>query len=76
MRIYDAEQSALEQRISEAGWRILRDEHVADGYVVEYQQGSPMEYHLHAQTRKSTGRDRSDAYRRFLEELATSHTTR
>jgi len=69
-----AEQSDLERRISEAGWHILREEHVADGYVVEYQQGSPTGFHLRAETRTSKGEDRNDAYRRFLEELAMVHS--
>ena len=65
----DAERSDLERRISEAGWHILRDEQVGDGYVVEFQQGSYTEYHPGAETRTSQGVDRNDAYRRFLEEL-------
>ena len=65
----DAERSGLERRITEAGWHILRDEQVGDGYVVEFQQGSYTEYHPGAETRTSQGLDRNDAYRRFLEEL-------
>ena len=65
----DAERSDLERRITEAGWHILRDEQVGDGYVVEFQQGSYTEYHPGAETRTSQGLDRNDAYRRFLEEL-------
>ena len=65
----DAERSDLERRITEAGWHILRDEQVGDGYVVEFQQGSYAEYHPGAETRTSQGLDRNDAYRRFLEEL-------
>jgi hypothetical protein len=64
-----AEEAALARRISEAGWHILRDEHVADGYVVEFQHGPPDGYHLRAQTRTSKGIDRNDAYRHFLEEI-------
>ena len=64
-----AERSDLERRITEAGWHILRDEQVGDGYVVEFQQGSYTEYHPGAETRTSQGLDRNDAYRRFLEEL-------
>jgi hypothetical protein len=65
----DAERSDLERRITEAGWHILRDEQVGDGYLVEFQQGSYTEYHPGAETRTSQGLDRNDAYRRFLEEL-------
>jgi hypothetical protein len=65
----DAERTDLERRISEAGWHILRDEQVGDGYVVEFQQGDYTEYHPGAETRSSQGLDRNDAYRRFLEEL-------
>ena len=35
----DTERADLARRISEAGWHILRDEQVEDGYVVEFQQG-------------------------------------
>jgi hypothetical protein len=66
----DTERADLERRISEAGWHILRDEQVGDGYVVEFQQGTYTEYHPGAETRSSQGLDRNDAYRRFLEELA------
>ena len=69
----DAERAELERRISEAGWHILRDEQVGDGYVVEFQQGTYTEYHPGAETRSSQGLDRNDAYRRFLEELGTEH---
>jgi hypothetical protein len=69
----DTERADLERRISEAGWHILRDEHVGDGYVVEFQQGTYTEYHPGAETRSSQGSDRNDAYRRFLEELGTEH---
>jgi hypothetical protein len=72
-RIY-AEESALQRQISEAGWHILRDKHVPDGYVVEFQQGPPDGYHLRAPTWTSTGRDRIDAYRQFLEELAKTRS--
>lgn len=65
-----AEQAALERQISEAGWHILRDMQVGDGHAVEFQQGPPDAYHLRAQTRLSTGRDRNDAYRHFLEDIA------
>jgi hypothetical protein len=64
-----AERSTLERRIADAGWHILRDQRVPDGYLVEFQQGPPSGYHLHAQTRKSKGRSRAEAYRRFLAEL-------
>jgi hypothetical protein len=67
------ERADLERRISEAGWHILRDEQVGDGYVVEFQQGSYTEYRPGAETRSSTGRDRNDAYRRFLDELAAEN---
>jgi hypothetical protein len=69
----DTERADLERRISEAGWHILRDEQVGDGYVVEFQQGDYTEYHPGAQTRSSQGRDRNDAYRRFLEEIGTEN---
>jgi hypothetical protein len=69
----DTERADLERRISEAGWHILRDEQVGDGYVVEFQQGSYTEYHPGAETRSSTGHDRNDAYRRFLDELAAGN---
>ena len=69
----DTERADLARRISEAGWHILRDEEVGDGYVVEFQQGNYTEYHPGAETRSSQGQDRNDAYRRFLEELGTGH---
>jgi hypothetical protein len=69
----DAERTDLERRISEAGWHILRDEQVGDGYVVEFQQGDYTEYHPGAETRSSQGLDRNDAYRRFLEELSAEN---
>ena len=69
----DAERAELEHRISEAGWHILRDEEVTDGYVVEFQQGTYTEYHPGAETRSSQGLDRNDAYRRFLEGLAAEN---
>ena len=69
------ERADLERRISEAGWHILRDEEVGEGYVVEFQQGNYTEYHPGAETRSSQGRERNDAYRRFLEELGTEHLT-
>ncbi len=69
------ERADLERRISEAGWHILRDEQVGDGYVVEFQQGNYTEYHPGAETRSSQGLDRNDAYRRFLEELGAEHPT-
>jgi hypothetical protein len=69
----DAERAELEHRISEAGWHILRDEEVTDGYVVEFQQGTYTEYHPGAETRSSQGLDRNDTYRRFLEELTAEN---
>jgi hypothetical protein len=71
----DTERTDLERRISEAGWHILRDEQVGDGYVVEFQQGDYTEYHPGAETRSSQGIDRNDAYRRFLEELSGENLT-
>ena len=71
----DAERSDLERRISEAGWHILRDEQLGDGYLVEFQQGSYTEYHPGAETRSSQGLDRNDAYRRFLEEISAGNLT-
>ena len=69
----DTERADLERRISEAGWHILRDEQVGDGYVVEFQQGSYTEYHPGAETQSSTGHDRNDAYRCFLDELTVEN---
>ena len=70
----ETERTDLERRISEAGWHILRDEHVEEGYTVEFQQGDyTAEYHPGAETRSSQGLDRNDAYRRFLEELSTEN---
>ena len=71
----DSERTDLERRISEAGWHILRDEHVGEGYVVEFQQGDYTEYHPGAETRSSQGIDRNDAYRRFLEGLSAENPT-
>ena len=71
----DTERTDLEQRISEAGWHILRDEQVGNGYVVEFQQGSYTEYHPGAETRSSQGLDRNDAYRHFLEEISGENRT-
>jgi hypothetical protein len=69
----DAERADLARRIGESGWHILRDEQVADGYVVEFQQGTYTEYHPGAETRSSTGQDRNDAYRHFLEEFTAEN---
>jgi hypothetical protein len=69
----DTERADLARRISEAGWHILRDEQGEDGYVVEFQQGDYTEYHPGAETRSSKGQDRSDAYRRFLEQLTAEN---
>lgn len=71
----DTERTDLECRISGAGWHILRDEQVGDGYVVEFQQGDYTEYHPGAETQSSQGIDRNDAYRRFLEELSAENLT-
>jgi hypothetical protein len=71
----DTERTDLERRISDAGWHILRDEQVEDGYTVECQQGDYTEYHPGAETRLSQGLDRNDAYRRFLEELSAENRT-
>ena len=71
----DTERADLARRISEAGWHILRDEQVEDGYVVEFQQGTYTEYHPGAETRSTTGQDRNDAYRRFLEEIGAENPT-
>ena len=71
----DTERADLERRISEAGWHILRDEQVGDGYIVEFQQGDYTEYHPGAETRSSQGIDRNDAYRRFLEQLSAGNPT-
>jgi hypothetical protein len=69
----ETERADLERRISGAGWHILRDEQVGDGYVVEFQQGTYTEYHPGAETRSSQGAVRNDAYRRFLEELGAEN---
>jgi hypothetical protein len=71
----DVERTDLERRISEAGWHILRDEQVGDGFLVEFQQGDYTEYHPGAETRSSQGLDRNDAYRRFLKELSPENLT-
>lgn len=65
----DAARADLERRISAAGWHIVRDEEVPGGYEVEFQRGSPEEFHPGAETRTIRGADRNDAYRRFLDEL-------
>jgi len=72
----DTERADLERRVSEAGWHILRDEQLGDGYLVEFQQGDYTEYHPGAETRSSQGLDRNDAYRRFLEELSAQNLAR
>ena len=64
-----AERSDLERRISEAGWHIVRDDAVEGGYAVEFQRAPAAEFVPGAETRTSTGTDRNDAYRRFLDEL-------
>jgi hypothetical protein len=69
----DVVRAELEHRISEAGWHILRDGLSPDGHVVEFQQGSPIEFHPGAETRTTVGHDRNDAYRRFLDEIAAGH---
>ena len=65
-----ATRADLERRIGAAGWHIVRDEEVPDGFEVEFQQGSPVEFHPGAATRTVRGADRNDAYRRFLETLS------
>ncbi len=65
---YD-ERADLERRISEAGWHIVRDDQIGDGYTVEFQQAPAAEFVPGAETRTASGSDRNDAYRRFLEEL-------
>ena len=72
----DTERADLERRVSEAGWHILRDEQLGDGYLVEFQQGDYTEYHPGAETRSSQGLDRNDAYRRFLEDLSAQNLAR
>lgn len=61
----------LGQRIVAAGWHILRDEEVANGHEVEFQQGDPGNFHPGAEIRTVWGQDRDDAYRRFLESIST-----
>lgn len=63
------ERVELERRISEAGWHIVRDDQIGDGYRVEFQRAPAAEFVPGAQTRTSSGRDRNDAYRQFLIEL-------
>jgi hypothetical protein len=65
---YD-ERADLERRISEAGWHIVRDDEVEGGYTVEFQRAPAAEFVPGAETRTSSGADRNDAYRRFLQEL-------
>ena len=65
---YD-ERADLERRISEAGWHIVRDDEVEGGYTVEFQRAPAAEFVPGAETRTSSGVDRNDAYRRFLQEL-------
>ena len=65
---YD-ERADLERRISEAGWHIVRDDEVEGGYTVEFQRAPTAEFVPGAETRTSSGVDRNDAYRRFLQEL-------
>ena len=67
---YD-ERADLERRISEAGWHIVRDDQVGDGYTVEFQRAPAAEFVPGEETRTSSGVDRNDAYRRFLNELGT-----
>ena len=65
---YD-ERADLERRISEAGWHIVRDDQVGAGYTVEFQRAPAAEFVPGAETRTTSGADRNDAYRRFLNEL-------
>ena len=69
------EQAELERRISEAGWHIVRDDQVEDGFTVEFQQAPAAEFVPGAETRTISGADRNDAYRRFLDELAAGDFT-
>jgi hypothetical protein len=69
---YDV-RAELERRISEAGWHIVRDDQVGDGYTVEFQRAPAAEFVPGAETRSSSGSDRNDAYRRFLDELAAEN---
>ena len=66
---YD-ERVELERRISEAGWHIVRDDQVGDGYTVEFQRAPAAEFVPGAETRTVSGADRNDAYRRFLGQLS------
>jgi len=71
-----AERAELERRISEAGWHIVRDEQVTEGFLVEFRQGSPAEFDPEAASWTSQGSDRNDAYRRFLDALAAGQPPR
>ncbi len=67
------EQAELERRIGESGWHIVRDDQVGDGYTVEFQRAPTAEFVPGAETRTTTGADRNEAYRRFLEEIAADN---
>ena len=69
----NAERAALERRISEAGWHVLRDVHAPEGYEVEFQHAPHASFVPGAEIRLCRGKDRNDAYRRFLDELAADH---
>ena len=71
---YD-EQAELERQISEAGWHIVRDDQVGDGYTVEFQRAPAAEFVPGAETRTASGADRNEAYRRFLDELSAGDLT-
>ncbi len=67
------EQAELERRIAEAGWHIVRDDQIGDGYTVEFQRAPLAEFVPGAETRTASGASRNDAYRRFLNELGTEN---
>ncbi len=67
------EQAELERRIGEAGWHIVRDDQVGDGYTVEFQRAPAAEFIPGAETRTTAGASRNEAYRRFLDELAAEN---
>jgi hypothetical protein len=62
-------QAELQRQIAQAGWHIIRDEQTADRFMVEFQRGDFSEFHAGAETRSVYGTSRTDAYRRFLDDL-------
>jgi hypothetical protein len=71
-----AESAELEQRVSGAGWHIVRDAEIPGGYAVEFQQAPYSEFVPDAPTRTVEGSDRNDAIRRFLAGLTAEQPAR